>query len=254
MLAKTLFASAASVAVLTLAAVSFPAMAQKAPANAPAPAAAPAAAPIADDVMNEYKALAADMGLKDNQKAAFDAYTKAVGKVVTEHEKWHEKFGLPPRGDRQARFKFHADHQQFRAGQFETLAAARAELVKNLTGDQIALLDEMEDGYLYGPGMRLGRGAAAGPGPRFGRGPGDGPGPRFGRGPGPDPRFDGGPAGGLKPGKHYRRDWYGPGYGPGCGWGPGYGPHGGWGHGWGHGWGYGPGYGPGCNWNGCPWR
>ena len=214
MLAKTLFASAASVAVLTLAAISLPATAQKAPANAPAAAAAPAPT-VADEVMNAYEALAADLALNDKQKTAYDAYAKAVGKVVAEHEK-------------------------FRAGQYESLAAARAELVKNLTGDQIALLDEMEDGY-YGPGMRFGRGAA-------------GPGPRFGRGPGPDPRFDGGPARPPKPGKHHRFDGYGPGYGPGCGWGP----HGGWGHGWGHGWGYGPGYGsgygPGCNWNGCPWR
>ena len=239
MLAKTLFASAASVAVLTLAAISLPATAQKAPANAPAAAAAPAPT-VADEVINAYEALAADLALNGKQKTAYDAYAKAVGKVVAEHEKWHEKFGVPPRGDRQAHFKFRAEHEKFRAGQYESLAAARAELVKNLTGDQIALLDEMEDGY-YGPGMRFGRGAA-------------GPGPRFGRGPGPDPRFDGGPARPPKPGKHHRFDGYGPGYGPGCGWGP----HGGWGHGWGHGWGYGPGYGsgygPGCNWNGCPWR
>ncbi len=252
MLAKTLFASAASVAVFSLAAVSLPAMAQKAPANAPAPAAATAPAPTAADaVMDAYKALASDLALNDKQKTAYDAYAKAVGKIVAEHEKWHEKFGVPPRGDRQAHFKYRAEHEKFRAGQYESLATARAELVKNLTGDQIALLDEMEDGY-YGPGMRFGRGPA-GPGPRFGRGPGFGPGPDFG--PGPCPRFDDGPARPPKPGKHHRRfEGYGPGYGPGCGWGP----HGGWGHGWGHGWGYGPGYGsgygPGCNWNGCPWR
>ncbi len=221
MLTKTLFASAATAAVIGLCTAALPASAQKAPPPKPAPDAAAIAANYAD--------IGEELGLKDNQKAAFDKYVAAIGKAADEHAKWHADNARPPRGDRQAHFKYRADHQKFRADQFETLAGVRGELVKSLNPDQVELLDEMEGGWRFGPAPR---------GPRA-----DGWGPHHRRGGWGCPGY--GPGAG-----------YGPGYGPGAGYGPGYGPGHGWGHpGWGHrGWGQGWGYGPGCNWNGCPWR
>lgn len=225
MLAKTLFASAASVAVFGLFAVSMPAAAQK----APRPAAGPEAGAVMADVQADYRAMGEELGLKGNQQAAFDRYAQAVAKAEADHVQWHEANQPPRRGDRQARVKHRADHEQFRAQQFETLAGARAELIKGLNADQVALLDEMEDGYRFAPAPGPRRGYGFGPGPRGPRGYGYwGPHHRWG---GWGPCWDG-----YGPRMHHRR-------GPGCAWGGNYG----------YGPGYGAGYGPGSGW-GCPWR
>ena len=111
MLAKTLFASAASVAVFGLFAVSMPAAAQK----APRPAAGPEAGSVMADVQADYRAMGEELGLKGNQQAAFDRYAQAVAKAEADHVQWHEANQPPRRGDRQARVKHRADHEQFRA-------------------------------------------------------------------------------------------------------------------------------------------
>ena len=182
MLAKTLFASAASVAVFGLFAVSMPAAAQK----APRPAAGPEAGAVMADVQADYRAMGEELGLKGNQQAAFDRYAQAVAKAEADHVQWHEANQPPRRGDRQARVKHRADHEQFRAQQFETLAGARAELIKG-------------DGY-WGSHHRWGGWGPCwdGYGPRMHhrRGPGCAWGGNYGYGPG-----------------------YGAGYGPGSGWG-----------------------------------
>ena len=145
-------------------------------------------AAVTEHVQKQGEQLEKALGLKDNQKTAFEAYAKTRANAVNERIAWREKFDRPCK-DMQQRADRRAERAQLEAKLTKELAESRAAFVKTLSPEQLEAFDAFE--YRHdGRGFRHG--------PRH-RGPyHDGYGPR-------GPHHDGyGPRG----------EGYGPGYGP----------------------------------------